>query len=130
MIGCTLTFEHSKGTSKGVCVGEYVGPVPANSSYISGTIYLVQVEETLYHVRAGFVREVMPFNEEDFADMEQIKIQIRQLLEDYFTLNLSRLEVNGEGYLKFCLPSVAPGEVMGYISDIAHEIADKLEENL
>lgn len=130
MIGCTLTFEHSKGTSKGVCVGEYVGAIPANGGYISGTIYHVQVNGELHHVRAGFVREIMPFNEEDFAEMEQIKLHVRKVLEEYFTENLRFLKDGARGYLNFSLPSVKKDEMPGYIRDIAHEIADRLEENL
>jgi len=127
MIGATVKFETSAGIAEGVVMGEYVGPVPANNGYITGTIYYVKVDEnTIAHVRAGFIREIMPFNLEDFMEVEGLKIKIRELLEEYFTENLKRID----GRLCFDLPDVAPGEVKGYIADISHEIADKLEENL
>ena len=131
MIGATVKFETNAGIAEGVVLGEYVGPVPASGGYITGTIYYVKVDEnTIAHVRAGFIRDITPFSMEDFADMEQIKIKIRELLEAYFAENLKRVVSGNEGYLAFELPPVKMHEVQGYIADISHEIADILEENL
>ena len=132
-IGSTVKFETSKGIAQGVLLGEYLGPVPTQDGYISGTIYFVGMEDgQIAHVRAGFIRDVDMDDETAIMEMgaaiQAMKAEIKDAMIKYLAQNLKFVRNLNEGYLAFDLPNLSEKQKKGYISDIAGEIADIFEE--
>jgi hypothetical protein len=132
-IGSTVKFETAKGIAQGVLLGEYLGPVPTQDGYISGTIYYVGMENgQIAHVRAGFIRDVDVDDETAIMEMgvaiQAMKAQVKEAMINYLNQNLKFTQIGDEGGLIFDLPDMKEKQKKGYISDIAGEIADIFEE--